>query len=174
MWELIGIDGGTQDRWTTLPVGSNPRDYEAWCNGIKTPRGDTKKFLVNLGNYKSGAGDKIYSLHLLDNAEKHTIITPLAAVARIPSVKFIQPDGIPAITMNNCAFGLGPDGRARLASLGPGLTVEFDQDANPTIDIFFRDIEVFGFQPIVPTLMHLADAVSACLGQFETFVKRRK
>src|ERR1700730_11689190 len=79
-WELIRLDGGTQGRWTSFPTGSNQRDYEFSCNGIKTPRDDTKKFLVELATYKGGAGGKIYGLHLLDNAETHTIITPLAAL----------------------------------------------------------------------------------------------
>jgi hypothetical protein len=174
VWELIGLDGGTQDRSTSLPTASNQRDYEAACNGVKTPREDTKKFLIGLAAYKGGAGDELYSLHLLDNAEKHRTITPLAAIARVASAKFIGPSGGSAVTMKNCAFGLGTDGLARIARLGPGFTVEFEQDAKPTIDIFFRDTESLRLQPIVPTLSRLAEAVSNQLEEFKTFVATRQ
>jgi hypothetical protein len=174
MWELMGLDGGTQDKHTTLPTGDTRQNYESRCNGIKTPRGDTKKFLVGLATYKGGAGGEIYAMHQLDNREKHTIITPLASLVRISRMKFVDPHGRVIADMADSSFGPGPDGRVRVARMGPGITVEFDQNAERTIEIFFRDVEGFRFKRIVPTLMHLADAVSDCLGQFETFVRTRK
>ena len=57
--------------------------------------------------------------------------------------------------------------------IGRGLSVEFDKDANPAIDIFFGNIEFVRFQPIIPTLVHLSDAVSDCLRQFDEFVMAR-
>src|SRR5689334_6111092 len=36
-WEVVGRDKGTQDRWLKLPAGDNRVNYEATCQGIKTP-----------------------------------------------------------------------------------------------------------------------------------------
>jgi hypothetical protein len=174
MWELIGLDGGTQDRWTTLPTGSNRQNYEATCNGAKTPRHDTKRFLIELAVYKSGAGNDVYGLHLLDNEEKHTVITPIAGLAKIGKVRFVGPNGGTISTMTNNFLGLDANGRARIAGMGPGITVELDQDANPTIDVFFRDVEGGRLKSVAPTLMHLCDVVADCLQKFETFITTRK
>src|SRR5262249_1514248 len=47
MWELIGLDGGTQDRRTAFPARRGRQAYEAACMGrdgtVKTPRDDTKQ-----------------------------------------------------------------------------------------------------------------------------------
>jgi hypothetical protein len=173
VWELIGLDGGTQDRWTTLPTGDRQTSYEASCKGIKTPRDDTKKFFIDLACYKGGAGGEIYNLHLLNNAEKHSIITPLVTVGKIPLLKIVRPDGRVAMTLKDGAFSLRPDGVALIAALGAGFGPEIDEEAKPTAEIVFRDFPPFQLKPILPTLMHLADAVGDCLGQFDLFVATR-
>jgi hypothetical protein len=56
-WELIGIDGGEQDRYLKFPTSHGTRqDYKATCNGMKKPRDDTKKFFAALEVYKGGKG----------------------------------------------------------------------------------------------------------------------
>jgi hypothetical protein len=75
-WELIGLDGGTQDRYLKFPTGDNRINYEASCKGLKTPREDTKKFFIALAVYKGGAGNILYTLNLLDNADKPTVSAP--------------------------------------------------------------------------------------------------
>jgi hypothetical protein len=57
------------------------------------------------------------------------------------------------IEYQNASFALGPDGVARIRRVRPGWTIELDQDANPTIDIFFSNAEAFSFKPIIPTLL---------------------
>ena len=172
-WELIGIDGGTQDRWLAFPFGNNQRDYETTCNGIKTPRDDTKKFFIGLAAYLGGGRQEIYGLHLLDNADKHTVLTPTLGVTSIHQMKVVNPDGAVMATLTDNKFGMGPDGRARIMNLGRGLSVEFDQDADPTIEIFFGDVDMFEFQPVDQTVLRLADAVTDILGQFSEFVTNR-
>jgi hypothetical protein len=89
-WELIGIDGGTQNRHLAFPTSGTQGDYEATCNGIKTSRDDTKKFLISLAAYPGGAGWKLYGLNRLDIADKHTFLTPIAGVARIWHLKVVH------------------------------------------------------------------------------------
>jgi hypothetical protein len=72
-WDLIGIDHGTQDRWTKFPTGRTRQDYEATCKGMKTPRDDTKKFFAALEVYKGGMGNLLWGINELDSADKHTV-----------------------------------------------------------------------------------------------------
>ena len=76
-------------------------------------------------------------------------------------------------TLTNCEFRMGPDGRTRIMKLGPGLSFEFDEKTDPSIDMFFGDVEFFKFAPIIPTLAHLSETVSHAIGQFEEFVRLR-
>jgi hypothetical protein len=173
-WELRGLDGGTQGRSTKLPTGDNQASYEASCKGIQTPRSDTKDFFISLAVYKGGAGDALYALHLLDNADKHTVLVPVAGICSIPLVKVVQSNGVIACMLRNCGVAMEPDGRVRFMGVtGHGLSVEFDQDA-VAIDIFFGEVDGFRFNPVIPTLIKLADTVTDTIGQFEVFVRNRK
>lgn len=171
-WELVGSDGGTQDRFLSFPMGQTQRDYEASCKGIKTPRQDTKDFFIRCSAYKGGGGDVLYALHLLDNVDKHTMLTPLAGASRV-SLKAISADGSSIVQLTDCAVMMGVDGRSRLR-VHAGWRVELDQKTNPTIEIFFRDVEGLGVKSIIPALMHFSNAVADCLRQFQTFVLTRE
>jgi hypothetical protein len=174
-WELIGIDGGTQDRQTAFPSRRTKIEYETACHGIKTPCDDTKKFLIALAAYEGGAGEILYALNRLDNADKHTVLTPVIGMARVGEIKVVQPNGETIMRMTNCRFSMGPDGRSRLVrEPGNGYKVEIDQDSNVALDIFFGDIEFFKTLPLIETLMDLRYAVTNIIGQFKELVLARK
>lgn len=162
-WELVGLDGGQQDRSLTFPVSRVQRDYEAACGRIETPRGDTKKLLLAFEAYPGGGGEKLFGLNLLDNMDKHQILTPIVGASVVRNAKVVKPDGQIMATLENWTFSMGPDGRARLMKLGPGLAFEFDENTDPAIDIFFGDIEFFKFAPLVSTLTRLGETVSDAL-----------
>jgi hypothetical protein len=173
-WELLGIDGGTQDRATAFPSSSNHSDYETVCRGIKTPRDDTKKFFIALAAHEGGAGEKLYALHRLDIADKHTVILPVIGMARVEKLELVQPNGETLMHMTNCRFTMCPDGRARLMDIpGGGYTIKIDQDSNATIEIFFGDVGFFQTLPLIETLMDLGSSVSDVIGQFVQLVEAR-
>lgn len=172
-WELIGIDGGKQSRRLAFPAHRTQRDYEVACNRIETPRADTRKFFLAFEAYPGGGNEKLFGLNLLDNIDKHQILTPIAAVSKIKSAKVFKKNGEVMHTLEDCAFSVGPDGVARIANLGPELRFEFDESRDPTVDLFFGDVEFFKFAPLIPTLMHLNETVSDALRQFEEFVQAR-
>lgn len=174
MWELIEIDCGTQDRSTAFPFSKNRKDYEAACHGIKTPRADTKKFFLALAACPSGAGEKLYGLHLLDNAEKHKMLTPVVGVASVRHLEVIGSNGEVFMTLADIGFCMDPSGTARIAGMGPGLTVKFDQDADLSIGIFFGQVEFFETLPLIETLMDLAQAIDDTLVQLSAMVALRK
>jgi hypothetical protein len=53
-WELVGLDGGTQDRSLYFPVKETKQNFDTACNQIKTPRADTKSFFQGFEAYKGG------------------------------------------------------------------------------------------------------------------------
>lgn len=62
-WELRGLDGGAQNRYTSLPIRDTRADYESLCDTIKTPTGDLPNFFKSLEFFKDGAGHLIWALH---------------------------------------------------------------------------------------------------------------
>lgn len=142
-WELRGIDGSTQDRYTKLPVADDRLGYEGMCGGIKTPSGDLPDFFKDLEFFKGGIGNLIWSLHSLDVKDKHMFL----------------PIVISSLTVQMPVGKLQP--------------LKINKDTNSTLDICFGNIETFKFQPVIPTLMHLTDAVKQAIGQFERLVRER-
>jgi hypothetical protein len=154
-WELIGRDGGEQNRWLKLPTGQSRVDFESACKGIKTPSQSVIDILKALEVFPGGKGDALYSLHLLDNSDKHTVLTPILGVAKA-SLRAYWPNG------NSQAWSVTVLGtKSELVDIGeipPGGHVEFGNDAKATPDIFFDNVQGFKNKPIIPTLRHLSDA----------------
>src|ERR1700675_2981415 len=74
-WELVGKGG--QNRHLCLPTGDKRVNFEASCQGIVTPSQAVKDIFKSLEIFPGGKGDAIYRLNRLDNADKHTILTPV-------------------------------------------------------------------------------------------------
>ncbi len=161
IWELIGLDGGTQD-WTNLPARDTRQKYDDACLKVKTPRHDTKNFLINLAIYKDGTGKEVYGLHLLDNADKHAVLTPVVGVCSTSTVEFMN---------NGQSIGSMHNATSASFSVPPGT--KLDPKSDFTVDIFFGDVAFVPKQPVIPTLVHLADVVADTLRQFEEFVRTR-
>ena len=168
MWELIGLDGGTQDRSIAFPARRWRVEYEAACNRIKTPRNDTRKFLISLACHEHGGGEKIYGLHILDNSDKHAIITPTVGTAMGHEISLFAESAGGEITWLGAG---GPGSRSLTAATTSG--VKFHHNSKVALDIFFADVEFFPHRAAIPTLMHLTDAVEDVLRQFEIFVRSR-
>lgn len=171
-WELIGIDQGTQDRHTKLPTGDNRVNFEAACRGVRTPIQATIDLFIRLAIYPQGAGELIYWLRKLDNAEKHTILSPVAQVASVERIEFIELDTNRRWESENVILRPGPDGRSFI-ELEPGIGIDCNHRHRTTSDVFFGDVEGVSYEPIVPTLRHFRDAVSEILLQFKRSVVER-
>ncbi len=53
------------------------------------------------------------------------------------------------------------------------MSIELNEDSYPTIDIFFRDVEIFKDTPVIQTLESLSNAVADIIGNFIEFVSSR-
>ena len=175
-WEIIGIDRGTQDRWTKFPTGRTAQDYETNCKGLKTPRVDTKDFFVALACYKGGNGFRFWSINELDNSDKHVIVTPIIRASRlhIESARiFFGGRQLTEIKNQTLDAVARPDGTMGVMGIARGGSIEFDQPPKATTAIYFNWIDAYPSQLVIPTLAELADAVTNLIGRFEQFVSTR-
>ncbi len=92
-WEVVGIDGGTQDRHLTFRTGDCRDSFEASCKGIITPSDWVKDLHISLEVFPGGRGNNLYTLHMLDNLDKHTVITPVVRATTHPDFRVLDPDG---------------------------------------------------------------------------------
>lgn len=159
-WELVGRDGGTQNRYLKLPTGDNRINFEAACRGIKTPSQSIIDLFLSLEVFPTGKGESLYATHLLDNADKHTVITPIVRASRLSKLVALRADGSLAMSITNTAILGGSGPYANITDLPPGVSVEIDKDTKATPDIFFGDVEPVKSQPIIPTLSQLSEIVS--------------
>lgn len=69
---------------------------------------------------------------------------------------------LPVVAQSFVVRNLGLDSNG--FTVGPP---EIEQNADSATDIFFGNIGSFKFKPIIPTLVHLTDAVKQTIRQFE-------
>jgi hypothetical protein len=167
-WELLGLDNAVRTRHTKLPTGNNRVNFEAACKGIETPRQDTIDFFIKLAVYPEGGGETLYRLAQLDNAEKHTILSPVIQAATVKRIFFIDLATGDRILHENLVLRRRTDGLSSVRTL-PGYGIDCNDKFETTTDIFFGDVEGAPGKPIVPTLMHFRDAVADTLREFRRF-----
>ena len=135
-WELAAIGNGTQDRHTSFPTGDNRINFESRCNGIVTPSQWVKDAFKSLEAFPGGKGHELYNLSELDNADKHTVITPVMRATGHPPIRASHPQGRLVVMERNTFIGGASEGRT-LASFAPGTKIELEDDAECPPSIFF-------------------------------------
>jgi len=173
MWELIGIDGGTQNRKTKLPVGRSRIDFEASARGAITPVQATKDFLADLAIYPSGQGERLYAIHTLDNADKHTVLTPVLCFTELRDVLLIDSATGKRIESDPIYIGAVEVGGSASFEIPRGFGIDADNRIHATPDILFGKVDCVPGEPIIPTLAAFEYEVERLIEQFERFVGER-
>ena len=173
MWELMGLDKGIQDAKTAFPFSRTKVEYETTCNGIKSPRDDTKKFFIGIEAYEGGRNQFIYGLNRLDILDKHKIITPVICVTEFTEIKIRKPNG----QVHTTNFGrrcVEPNGIAGIYDGIPlDCIIECHNNAKPTIEIQFGDVEMFKGRTLPDTLIELYTSVGVVLSEMTDFIESR-
>ncbi len=132
-WDLVGRDGGTQDRHVKFPTGDSRTSFRATCNGIKTPSQSVKDLLKTTEAFPGGKGDTLYSLHQLDIADKHITLTPVVQSAKVSKYVIYNADGSPKSRWIDTTFIVhGDTGHMNISGVPPGGYVEFENNAKVT------------------------------------------
>ncbi|MEH6788961.1 hypothetical protein [Parasphingorhabdus sp.] len=172
VWELVGIDRGTQDRYLKFPTGANRIDFESMALGMKTPRQDTKDFIVSLAAYETGNGKILHALNLLDNADKHTVTTPVTQMSFVEGITLIHLETGERKTIDPVYADIS--GGNKLVFEAPaGFGIDTNYDIYPTPDIFFPEVQPFPGEPVTSTLASISIKVEEVVNAFQWFVANR-
>ena len=169
-WEMVGNDGGKQNRFLKFPTGDRQLSFENACNGIQTPSPIVKTSLTALEVFPGGRGEMLYQLTLLDNADKHTVLTPVVNGSHITKLDVVRSDGTYEARLDNVDL-IGSGDRSdiyfTISGLRDGATVRLNHDSRVTPNIFLGDIDGIALQPIVPLLTNLSQRTSFALDAVE-------
>lgn len=168
-WEVVGIDHGTQDRYLQFPTGDNQINFEATCNGIKTPSQWVKNAFKAAEAFIGGKGMDLYQLCQLDNSDKHVEITPVLRATGHPPFHIVAPDGHVLRTMESNTLTPASSGTTvvTVASIPSGFSVELEDDAKCPPSIFFSHPGGFISSPAVETLRRYAAKVGETIAEIE-------
>ena len=172
VWELVGIDHGTQDRYLQFPTGDTRASFEATCNGIKTPSQWVKNALFATEAFVGGKGMDLYHISKLDNSDKHIEITPVLRATTHPSFHIVRPDGAIHQTIERNTFTPAASGVtvSTFMKIPPGFSLELDDDAQCFPSIFFSHPGGQIASPALPTLRRYSALVVHTLSDFENAV----
>lgn len=173
-WELVGADHGTQDRYLQFPTGDNRINFEASCNGIKTPSQWVKDAFKSTEAFIGGKGLDLYQLCQLDNSDKHVEITPVLRTTRHPSFHIVAPNGHISQTVESNALTPAASGTtiATLVAIPTGFSCELNDNAECPPEIFFSHPGGFISSPALPTLkrysVRVVETIDNIRGQIPT------
>jgi hypothetical protein len=167
MWDLIGFDRGKQHKQLQFIVGFTRVDFESSVRGVITPSQSVKDLLISLAAYPTGDGELLYAVHALDRADKHRAITPILHVSYVDSVVLIDIATEERLRAKPFYAAVEEGGAIFTAPDGFGLTV--DDNAYPTPDVFFPEIDVIPNEPVLAGLWHMWNAVDGALRKIESY-----
>jgi hypothetical protein len=174
-WELMGLDGGVQDRSTSFPIHRGTRiDYAGACKGIPTPRQDTKDFMCTIEAYPDGVGNVFCRIHEIDISDKHALLVAVLGLTALRNCEIIRPDG-QRETWDHIGYAhevLRDDGTATIRPFGAGRFKTEDK-AEASFEVLFSEPEIVELEPVIPTLDDFIAEVTSVLNRMERFVAER-
>lgn len=114
--------------------------------------------------YPGGKGADLVSLHLLDIADKHTILLPTAQLTNIQNLVCTNGSRISGITFIT-------DGGPAVA-FGPGAGFVPTYNNKVSVDICFGGGQPFEWEPVLPIIKALAQRVHETLDQLKARVEK--
>jgi hypothetical protein len=169
VWDLVGTDNGTQDRYLQFPAYDTRTKFEAACKGLKTPSQWVKDAISATEAFVNGKGWDLYQLCQLDNSDKHVAITSVLRQTTHPGFQIIAPDGTVQERIERNTFTPAASGVtiATLMKIQPGLSAEIDDDAGCAPSIFIVHSAGTVISPAIPTLRRYSELVTTTVNDFE-------
>lgn len=136
MWELIRWDGGALHNHLKFIVRSDKGNYEGTCRSVDTPSDWIRQFLVGLECFEGGRGGVFVAINDIDNADKHSFVTPVLRATSHPKFTTYFSDGRKHVTMVGNKFIGGTGDEFKIANVPLGGYVELEDDASCSPSIF--------------------------------------
>lgn len=172
VWELFDHFGATKHRQLNFPVGDTRMNFEASVRGMKAAPQQIQQFFIDTAAYRDGTGRMLYAVNRLDNADKHTVVTPVLHASQVDAVTFIHLESGRRETRGPL-FTKPIIGRAVLIEAEPGWGIDAKDNIEPTPGIFFGDVEVVPNEPIYAALAWIHQAVMDTINDAEKLVRSR-
>lgn len=154
LWELVGLDGGTQDKHLLFPIRDDRQKFEAAVNGLQTPSPWLKDWLRAQEAFENGRGRLLHLLHALDIADKHRAVAPVLRGTRHPPLQIFNADGSPSIRMEGNSF-IGYSGTSvPIMRIPMGGHVELDDNADCPPEIFIPEVASVDATTALRTISH--------------------
>ena len=163
MWELVGLDRGTQDRNLSFPTHSNRVNFEAACQAVKTPSQWAKEAIRSTEAFRDGRGHDLYQISQLDNSDKHRAIIPVLRATSHPPLTIKNSAGNVVIRMEGNVIIGGTSDFTDIAVMRLGHSIELDDNAECPPSIFIQEVGNIIGLPVVCTLQRFSHAVGAVI-----------
>jgi hypothetical protein len=156
--------GGTITDWTRLLVeDSRETLLRRISSGTIEGLPFAQTFIVEtIKPYKGGNG-AIWSLHELNIADKHKLLIPIAQATTITGV-YAE---IGSITLEDSSFSIR-DGRV-VNAIGSDEDIHIQKYGKVTGQTFFQEGLPLAGEPIVPSLLRIAEETARAIDAFEFF-----
>jgi hypothetical protein len=179
--DLVRKGGGVPDDNTAFPVSKKETNEtkfrkEHVTKKLKGASETAKQLVINLKPWKGGNA-ALWKLHLIDIADKHLLLIPVAAAHRDFGVRHdihdTRREVYPPFN-SGWLMGLAPD---RKFPLGDGdeltryrrmTTPDFEDktEFHFGFEVAFGEGQIFDGAPVIPTLTQLADLTQHYIGMF--------
>jgi hypothetical protein len=162
-WEVVGLDDGCQHPQLYFPKGRDGPSYKGLCYGMKAVSPEVKQLFESLEAFPDGRGHFLYVTHRLDNADKHTVLTPVVNAPNIKELVLVSDQGNVRSRLSDL---YGSDvtlhhGETFTVDGAPiGARLAFNDEAQISPHILFGNIEFVQGEPIFPTILKLRRAVA--------------
>lgn len=116
---------------------------------------------------KNGPDEAFWAFHALDNDDKHNLLIP-SVVAR--SVSGINANAVGGNSYRNGSI-INFDANREYILLATQGDAALQGNFYTTADVYFGTIDTFTNEPVIPTLVHLAEVVVNTIGAFAHLIE---
>jgi hypothetical protein len=126
--------------------------------------------LTVIQSYKGGKFG-IWEIRKADNIDKHNLIIPSVTITEITGVDLV--DEVRNNTVSNMTIRVGAGGIVNAISYGGDTTLKFKNKGQASVGIIFPEsAEIFGGDPVFPTLIQCSQMTHQVINLLETVANR--
>lgn len=119
---------------------------------------------------KDGAGKRLYAIHTLDRADKHSVLLPASSAVQVGDITVQNPDGSVGGLFGGITFvkeNANEDSGDFIRLTGHGFDAKLAGDPQSAFDIRFGDGTDLAGESIITTLKQLSNLVGETLARLE-------
>lgn len=116
----------------------------------------TEKLILDKIRPLDGPNESAWAFHVLNNDDKHNLLIPLVTFAAFEGMRF----------RNHTKLGVGNNAAHPFILIRSHTPISIEGNFQASVDLRFGDIDVFKFEPVIPTLVLIAQVVGEAIEEF--------